>query len=257
MPECTRTGDGQLDPVPDRRVLDDGHAPDVALLDVLRQQHLAGVDVDDVGDAVLGDLERLVVAAVLLGLLRHQADVGNGAHRRRVELAVGLTEVDDLLVDPGERRLGVDGLGVLGPSVGAVHLAAEPDHRGHRGVHDHVAWRVKVGDALGRVHHRQLGTVLVARVEVPDDLLVLRCGQRLDLVVEVDQPVVDVDAEFVEQLLVLGERVLVEHLHRVAEDDGVADLHHRRLDVQREHHAGLVGVLASALRRTRTAPSCS
>ncbi len=39
-----------------------------------------------------------------------------------------------------------------------------------------------------------------------------------------------------------GERVLVEDLDRVAEDDGVADLHHRRLDVQREHHTGLVGV---------------
>ena len=70
-----------------------------------------------------------------------------------------------------------------------------------------------------------------------------RRGQRLDLVVQVDQSIVDVDAEFVEQLLVFGERVLVEDLDGVAEDDGVADLHHRRLDVQREHHAGLVGVL--------------
>ena len=49
--------------------------------------------------------------------------------------------------------------------------------------------------------------------------------------------------EFVEHLLVLGEGVLVEDLHAVTEDDGVADLHHRRLDVQREHHAGLVRVL--------------
>jgi hypothetical protein len=34
-------------------------------------------DVDDVGDAVLGDLEGLVVRAVFLGLLGHQADVGH------------------------------------------------------------------------------------------------------------------------------------------------------------------------------------
>ena len=40
----------------------------------------------------------------------------------------------------------------------------------------------------------------------------------------------------------LGKRVLVENLHAVAENDGVGDLHHRGLDVQREHHACLVGV---------------
>ena len=41
----------------------------------------------------------------------------------------------------------------------------------------------------------------------------------------------------------LGEGVFVEDLDGVPEDDGVGDLHHRRLDVQREHHAGLVGIL--------------
>ena len=58
-------------------------------------------------------------------------------------------------------------------------------------------------------------------MQVLDDLVALRCGQRLDLAVEIGQPVVDVDTQFVEQLLVLGERVLVEDLHRVSEDDGV------------------------------------
>ncbi len=80
-------------------------------------------------------------------------------------------------------------------------------------------------------------------VDVLDDLLALRGGQRFDLVVEVAHPVVDVHAELVEHLLVLGEGFLVERLDRVAEHDGVRHLHHRRLDVQREHHAGLVGVL--------------
>ncbi len=170
-------GDGQLHPVPDGGVLDDRHPPDVTLFDVLGQQHLAGVDVDDVGDAFLGNLERLVVGAVLFGLLSHQADVGHGAHGRRVELAVGLTEVDDLLVDPGEGGLRVDGLGVLGPAIGAVHLAAQPDHRGHRGVHDHVAGRVEVRDAAGGIHHGQLRPVFVAGVQVPDDLFVQRRRQ--------------------------------------------------------------------------------
>ncbi len=60
-------------------------------------------------------------------------------------------------------------------------------------------------------------------VDVLDDLLALRGRQRLDLVVQIGHAVVDVDAELVEQLLVLGERVLVEDLDRVAEHDGVAD----------------------------------
>jgi hypothetical protein len=39
--------------------------------------------------AVVGDLEGLVVRAVLLGLLRHQAHVGHVAHGGHVELSIG------------------------------------------------------------------------------------------------------------------------------------------------------------------------
>jgi hypothetical protein len=102
---------------------------------------------------------------------------------------------------------------------------------------------MEVGDALGRIHHRQFRAVLVAGMQVA-----LMISSRLDsgsgdLVVEIDHAVIDVDAEFVEQLAVLLEGVLVEDPDAMAEDDGVRDLHHGRLDVQREHHAGLVGVL--------------
>jgi hypothetical protein len=72
--------DGQLDPVADGGVLDLAHAPDVALLHVLAEQHFAGLEVGDVGDAVLGDLEGLVVRAVFFGLLGHQAHIWHGAH---------------------------------------------------------------------------------------------------------------------------------------------------------------------------------
>jgi hypothetical protein len=86
------------------------------------------------------------------------------------------------------------------------------------------------------------GRCFVAGVQVALDLVALALRQRGDLVVQVDHAVVDVDAQFLEQLAVLLERVLVEDLHAVAEHDGVRHLHHRGLDVQREHHAGLAGV---------------
>lgn len=72
----TATVDGQLDPVLDRGVLDDAQTPDVAFFDGLGQQDLTGLDVGDVGGAADGDLEGLVVRAVLLGLLRHQPTLG-------------------------------------------------------------------------------------------------------------------------------------------------------------------------------------
>ena len=64
-----------------------------------RQQHGAVVG-NDADRAVGGNFERLVVRAVFLGLLRHQADVGHRAHRLRVERAVRLTILDDGLVQP-------------------------------------------------------------------------------------------------------------------------------------------------------------
>src|SRR5699024_854847 len=75
-----RARDGQLDPVADRRVLDLAHAPDVALFHGLGQQHFAGGQIGDVGDAAFGYFERLVVRTVFFGLLRHQAHVRHGAH---------------------------------------------------------------------------------------------------------------------------------------------------------------------------------
>jgi hypothetical protein len=161
---------------------------------------------------------------------------------RRVEVAVPLAEVDDLLVDAGEGRFRDHRLGFLQAAVGAVHLAADADHGRHRGVDDHVVGRVEVGDALGRIDHRQRRAVLVAGVQVTL-ISSFWTRQRGDLVVQVDHAVVDVHAQLVEQLAVLVERFLVEDAHAVAEHDGVRHLHHRGLDVQREHHAGLVRVL--------------
>ena len=91
---------------------------------------------------------------------------------------------------------------------------------------------MEIGDALGRIHHRHLGAVCMAGMQVIDDLFQLRTGQCPDFFINAGQAVVDVDAELVEHLAVLGESVLVKDLDGMAEDDRVRDFHHGRLDVQ-------------------------
>ncbi len=111
--------------------------------------------VDDADRARGLDLERLVVAAVLLGLLRHQADVRRRAHRRRVEGAVLAAEVDRLRVQGGVARVRDHRLGVLLLARRVPHLPRRADHRRHRGVDDHVARDVQVGDPAVGVDHRE------------------------------------------------------------------------------------------------------
>jgi hypothetical protein len=84
--------------------------------DVVRHEPRA-VAVDDLDATGTRDLEGLVVAAVLLGLLGHQAHVRHRAHRGRVEGAVDAAVVDDGLADAGVGAVGDDGEGV---GLGAV-----------------------------------------------------------------------------------------------------------------------------------------
>src|SRR5476649_343292 len=236
------TGDGQLDPVADRGILDLAHAPDIAFFDVLRQQHFARYQVGDVGNAGFRHFKRLVVRTVFFRLLRHQAHVRHGTHGARVEVAMPFAEVDHFLVDTGKGALWHDCLGIFRTAIGAPHLAADTDHGWHRCVDDDVVRRMEVGDALGRIDHGQFWTVGVAGVQVFQDFIFLRRWQGFNLVVQIDHAVVDVHAQFFEQRGVLGERVLVENAHAMAEHDRVRYLHHGRLDVQREHHARLVRI---------------
>ena len=113
------------------------------------------VAVDHAHRAGGGDLEGLVVAAVLLGRLRHQADVRHRAHGGRVVGAVRAAVVDDHLVDVGVAAVGDDRERVGLLAVGAPHVARGADHGRHGGVDDDVARHVQVGDASVRVDHCQ------------------------------------------------------------------------------------------------------
>ena len=58
-----------------------------------------------------------------------------------------------------------------------------------------------------------------------------------DLVIDVADTVVGVDADFIEDRTVFREHIIIVGAHSVAEDDRVGDFHHGGLDVQRPEHA--------------------
>ena len=170
--------------------------------------------------------------AVFLGGLGHQADVGHAAHRDRIEGAVGLAVLDHGLVDAGVAAVRDHGLGVLQFAGGVPHLARVADHGRHRGVDDHVAGHVQVGDAAVGVDHGQRGQRLVGRVDVGGDGGLLLGGQALDLVAyRSPMPLLGSKPACLSASACLAS-VLVEH--HVAEDDGVGDLHHGGLQVHRD-----------------------
>ena len=240
---AARARDGKLHPVADGGIGGAAHAPDIALLDVLLQQHLARRVVGDLRRAVFGNFEGLVVGAVFLRALRHQADVGHRTHGHRVKRAMPFAEVDHLLVDARKGRFRHHRLDFLESPIGAVHLAAVPDHRRHGGIDDDVIGRMEIGDALVGIDHRQFRSIGMTGMQISTNFLLNALGQRGDLVVEINHAVVHVHAQLVQHLGVLGKRFLVEHAHAVAEHDGVRDLEHGRLDVQRKQHAGLARII--------------
>jgi len=91
----TRARYGKPNPILNGGVLGLTHPPDVASLDLVLDQRVAG-SADHPDHARSVDLERLVVRPVLLGGLGHQPDVGRAPHLRGVERAVAPAIVDRL-----------------------------------------------------------------------------------------------------------------------------------------------------------------
>ena len=183
--DCSGTGESsaghrQLHPIANRQIFRLAHAPDVACFYRMLQQCLP-ILVDDANRSVCWNQKRLVVRAILLGLLRHQADVGYGAHGGNVERAVLLAVVDDFLVDAGVTAIGNHVLRVARLTVRSPHLSGGSNGGRHRCVNDDVAGHVQVGDAFVGIDHRQSGLRFVDRLDISLDLFALRRRQFLNL----------------------------------------------------------------------------
>ena len=243
---------GQLHPVLDWGVLRLAGAPDIAGLDGVGKQHLGlgpggvglvGGQRDDAKGAVARGGERLVVGAVFLGGLGHETHVRNRAHRARIEGAVLAAEIDDRLVDARVAAVGDEGERVLELAGGVPHLAGGTDHRRHGRVDDHVARYVQIRDALVGVDHREGGALRLGGLEVGLDRGARLGREGLDLGDEIAEAIVQVDVERREGGGVLGEDILEIRADGMAEEDGVGDLHHRRLEVERQQQPLAAGAV--------------
>ena len=140
------SGDRQPDPVADRRVLGLAHSEDVPAFDRLLQKGGAGT-VHNANRSGRGCFKRFVVRPVLFGFLGHQADVGNAAHGRRVELSVLFGVFQDFFVYGGVAPVRYHGDGVLQLVLCIPHPAPIAHDIRHGGVNDDVIGHVEVGRA--------------------------------------------------------------------------------------------------------------
>ena len=224
----------QLDPILDRSILGLASAPDVACLDVVLDEDVAS-GVSQLHGAVLRHLEGLVVGAVLLSLLSHQADVRNGTHGGRIESAIRLAIIDNCLVDASVRRIRDDSQGVLLFIILVPHVAGGADHGRHGSVDDDVRWDVQVADALSGVDHSQVRTIFESSVECGLDLFAILEG--VQALVDSAKAVLAIETSGLKLLAVLCKDISEVSAHNVAEDDRVRDLHHGGLQVSREENA--------------------
>ena len=240
-----RATHGERNPVAHGCVLRVACAENIAGLDGVRCQRrvVAPACRADLDSPVCRGDESFVVAAVFFGFLRHEADVRHGSHARRIECPVAAAVVNHNLVDGGIGAIGNDGKRIVRGTVGPPHFSARADHRGHARIHDDVARHVKIRDAAIRVDHRELGPLGEAVTHKRANRLGGLGIERLEAREDRAQTVVCRESRILEFCPEPREDLGEERAHRVTEDDGVTDLHHRGLEVEREQNVALAGPL--------------
>ena len=112
----------QLNPVFHRCVFGLASAPDIAGFYLMFGQYITFV-VNDLYYAVGSDFKSFVMRTIFFRFLCHQADIGHGTHRGRVESTVFAAEIDNRLVNTGIAAIGNDCFGVARFAVFIPHTA--------------------------------------------------------------------------------------------------------------------------------------
>ena len=198
------------------------------------------IGIDDADGAIGGNLKCFVVRTVFLGGFGHEADIGHGAHGLGIKRAIFAAKINHGLINRRVATVGNHREGVLRLALGIPHLAAIADHRGHRGVDDHIARHMEVRDAFVGIHHREGWARGEGGFQITLDRGFFVGGEFFDLREQVAEAVVKIDAQFVDRGGVARDELAEENLHGMAEKNRVRDLHHRRFEVEREKNAGLL-----------------
>ena len=230
---------GEFYPIADRGVLGLAGAPDITRFHAVLEKGFS-FGIDEANGAVGGNLKGLVVRTVFLGGLRHEANIRHGAHGLGIECAVFAAKINHGLIDRRVATVRNHGERVLRFALGVPHLAAVANHRRHRGIDDHIARHMEVRDALVGIHHRERRARGEGGFEVAFDRGFFVSGEFFDLGQEVAEAVVEIDSELLDGGGVARDELAEENLHGMAEKNRVRDFHHRRLEVEREKHSGLL-----------------
>ena len=91
--------------------------------------------------------------------------------------------------------------------------------------------RMQIGDAPVGIDHRERRARLIGGVNIGQDRSLLGLGQGFDLGEHIANTVIRIDTKARERRAMRLEDIREEDRNRMAEQDGIGDLHHGRLEV--------------------------
>ena len=186
-------------------------------------------------DSTIGrDFEGLVMGAVFLSLLCHEADIGNSAHGAGIEGPVSAAIINHRLVHACVGGIGNNSQRILLFTSGVPHVTGRPDHGWHGSIHNHIGRNMQVGDAFIRVDHGQrwaLGQGLIKRgFDFGTVIEGIQAG------INGGQAVLAIQTSRVQLVTVLIKHISKISAHHMAEQHRIGHLHHGGLQVCGEQH---------------------
>ena len=188
--------------------------------------------INNANRAVCRNPECFIVRAVLLGFLRHQADIGDIAHGDGIKCTMLFAEPDRFLIDTGITAIRDHGFGVVQLAIRAPHFAGGTNSGRHGCIDDNITGHMQVGNDLVGVHHRQgrVGFIYSLNVRLDGQTLCFR--QFGYLCIDIAQTVTGIHTELLKQGSMIFKQIPEVNRDGMPEHDRIGNLHHGRFQVK-------------------------
>ena len=93
------------------------------------------------------------VAAIFLGLLRHQTHIGHRPRCRRIERPTRLEKANGLVIDGRIASIRYHAIHIALCAACIPTLATGTNNRRHRGIDNHIRRHMQIGNAPIAIHH--------------------------------------------------------------------------------------------------------